>query len=71
MEKEYRRTFERRPCRGEVFIYNLSGGPAVKAHLIDLGKEERASRSDRHLPPGMMVRLVFPRRTATRIAAGG
>ncbi len=70
MEKEYRRTFERRPCRGEVFIYNLSGGPAVKAHLIDLGKGGASIALDRHLPPGMTVRLVFPRKNGDTNRSG-
>jgi hypothetical protein len=62
MAVEGRRGFERRPCRGEVFIYNLSGGPAFKADLIDLGRGGASIALDRHLPPGMVVRLVFPRK---------
>jgi PilZ domain len=62
MAVEGRRGFERRPCRGEVFIYNLSGGPAFKADLIDLSRGGASIALDRHLPPGMVVRLVFPRK---------
>ena len=44
--------FERRPCRGEVFVYNLSGGPAFKADLIDLGRGGASIALDRPLAGG-------------------
>jgi hypothetical protein len=62
MNQERRRTFERRPCRGEVFVYNLSGGPPFKAELINLGRGGASIALDRPLGAGTTVRLVFPRK---------
>jgi PilZ domain len=70
IKQERRRTFERRPCRGEVLIYNLSGGPALKAALIDLGRGGASIALDRHLSPGMVVRLVFPRKSGETHRSG-
>jgi PilZ domain len=63
MKLEHRRTFERRPCRGEVFVYNLSGGPAFKAELINLGSGGASIALDRRLVDGTTIRLVFPRKS--------
>jgi hypothetical protein len=57
------RLFERRSCKGEVLVYNLGGGPPIKAELRSLGKGGARLLLDRPLSRGQGLRLVFPRKS--------
>jgi hypothetical protein len=63
MDVESARTFNRRRCRGQILVYDLSGGETLKAELTDLGKGGARLLLDRPLNEGHVVRLVFPRRS--------
>jgi hypothetical protein len=60
MAEERTRRFQRRPCRGEVLVYRLGGGPAIKGTLIDIGGGARLALDGR-LDEGEIIRLVFRR----------
>jgi hypothetical protein len=63
MNVESARTFNRRRCRGQVLVYDLSGGETLKGELTDLGNGGARLLLDRPLSEGHVVRLVFPRRS--------
>lgn len=44
-------------------MYNLSGGPAFKANLVDLGRGGARIALERPVARGTPVRLVFPRKS--------
>ena len=62
ISEQRRRDFQHSPCRGKV-VYNLSGGPAFKANLVDLGRGGARIALDRPMAQGAPVRLVFPRKS--------
>jgi hypothetical protein len=63
MDVETARSFNRRRCRGQVLVHDLSGGETLKGELADLGKGGARLLVDRPLAEGHVVRLVFPRRS--------
>jgi len=63
MVEETKRLCGRRPCRGDVLVYNLNGGPSLKGELTDLGSGGARIILDSPLPSGQSVRLVFPAKT--------
>jgi hypothetical protein len=68
--QEDTRLFERRPCKGEVLVYNLGGGPTIKAELRDLGKGGARLLLDRPVSRGQGLRLVFPRKSGQTDRSG-
>jgi hypothetical protein len=62
MDVQDTRHFERRPCKGEVLVYSLGGGPPLKAELRNLGKGGARLLLDAPVPRGQGLRLVFPRK---------
>jgi hypothetical protein len=68
--QEESRHFGRRPCKGEVLVYNLGGGPTIKAELRDLGKGGARLLLDRPVSRGQGLRLVFPRKTGQTDRSG-
>jgi PilZ domain len=62
MNVESARTFERRRCRGEVMLYDMSGGQRFKAAIEELGSGGARLIVDRPIAPGHIVRLMFPRK---------
>jgi hypothetical protein len=60
MDVESTRNGDRRPCRGEVMVHDLSGGEMLRAELADVAKGGARLVLDRPLAQGKMVRLVFP-----------
>ena len=61
--QESRRVAPRRPCRGNVTIHRLEGGPSFPGTLIDVAGGGISLVLDRHLAVGEAVRLVFRRNT--------
>jgi hypothetical protein len=70
MSVESSRTFERRRCRGEVMVYDMSGGQRFKAAIEDLGSGGARLIVDRPMAPGHVVRLMFPRKRDGQHRAG-
>ncbi len=56
------RVVRRRPSRGGVLVYRLSGGPSFKGTLADLASGGARLILDRPLASGEVIRLVFPRK---------
>ncbi len=68
--QEETRLFGRRPCKGEVLVHSLGGGPAMKAELRDLGKGGARLLLDRPLSRGQGLRLIFPRKSGQTDQSG-
>jgi hypothetical protein len=68
--QEDTRLFERRPCKGEVLVHSLGGGPPIKAELRDLGKGGARLILDRPVSRGQGLRLVFPRKSGQTDRSG-
>ncbi len=61
MFKEESRRFRRHPCRGEVLVYRLEGGPPLKGMLADAGNGGVRVTLGHPLEEDEAVRLVFSR----------
>jgi len=59
-KSECQRHSPRRPCRGEVLVHRLGGGPTLKAGLCDIGGGGVRLTVDQPLAIGEVVQLVFP-----------
>jgi PilZ domain len=62
MAEESTRTFERRACKGEVMVYNIGGGPGIRAELRDVANGGACLMVDQPLCRRQGLRLVFPRK---------
>jgi hypothetical protein len=67
---ENTRTFGRRACKGEVLVYNIGGGPPIRAELRDLAKGGACLVVDRPLSRGQGLRLVFPQKGGPERSSG-
>jgi hypothetical protein len=62
MARQSARGADPHACHGEVVIYRLSGGPAIKETITDRAPAGIGLTTEKNLTAGEIVRLLFPRR---------
>ena len=65
-----RRAAPRRPCRGQVVVQRLDGGPPIPGTLLDIGGGGALLSLGRRLAAGEAFRLIFPRKPRERAGPG-